>query len=102
MMYLIEILLPQSDNEGQAFAPEKVAKVRETLTDRFGGVTAFTRAPAKGTISMGGKIVHDDILVFETMVGSLETEWWARYRKELEREFTQDEIVIRATVITRL
>jgi hypothetical protein len=68
----------------------------------FGGVTAFTRAPAQGSNAAGGTVVHDDIVVMEVMAATLDPEWWAAYRKQLERDFVQDEIVIRARAITRL
>ena len=42
-MHLVEILLPLNDNNGRPFAAEKYAAVRQHLTERFGGLTAFTR-----------------------------------------------------------
>jgi hypothetical protein len=101
-MHLIEILLPVTDNNGQHFEAAMYAQVREELTKHFGGVTAFTRAPAQGSNAAGGTVVHDDIVVMEVMAANLDPEWWAAYRKQLERDFVQDEIVIRASAITRL
>jgi hypothetical protein len=46
MMHLVEILLPLNDNSGRPFRTEKYAEVREHLTERFGGLTAFSRSPA--------------------------------------------------------
>jgi hypothetical protein len=51
MMHLVEILLPLNDNSGRPFRTEKYAEVREHLTERFGGLTAFSRSPAQGTTS---------------------------------------------------
>jgi hypothetical protein len=45
-MHLIEILLPLNDNNGRPFKAAKYAVIREHLTERFGGLTAFTRSPA--------------------------------------------------------
>ena len=101
-MYLVEILLPVSDNSGRPFDATKYANVRELLTERFGGVTAFTRAPAHGSVESQGTVVHDDIVVMEVMTDILEADWWSDYRKRLEHDFDQDEIVIRASTITRL
>ena len=39
---------------------------------------------------------RDDIVVVEVMVQSLDRAFWADYRRELERLFHQDEIIIRA------
>ena len=101
-MNLIELLLPLNDNAGRPFGPEMYAAVREYLIERFGGVTAFTRSPAQGTTTDRGKTVHDEIVVFEVMTETLDTSWWSRYRRQLEQEFRQDEIVVRASVVTLL
>jgi hypothetical protein len=101
-MYLIQILLPVQDNEGTAFGPELYREVREELSSRFGGLTAFTRAPAEGHWEEEGKTTRDDIVVFEVMADDLTTGWWQTYRHRLERMFRQDVIVIRAHAIQLL
>jgi len=101
-MYLIQILLPVQDNEGAAFDPELYREVREELSSRFGGLTAFTRAPAEGHWEDDGKTTRDDIVVFEVMADELATAWWQTYRQRLERMFRQDVIVIRAQQIQLL
>ena len=57
-MHLIEIFLPLNDNSGRPFGTEKYAMVRERLTERFDGLTAYSRSRAQGTTSDGGKTVH--------------------------------------------
>jgi hypothetical protein len=101
-MHLIEILLPVNDNDGRAFEASKFAAVRKQLTEKYGRVTAFTRAPAQGTNDSGGKVQHDDIVIMEVMTDTLDQDWWAAYRQNLECEFAQDEIVIRAIAMTKL
>jgi hypothetical protein len=101
-MQLIQILLPLYDNAGKAFGEELFGKVRRELTERFGGLTAFTRAPAQGLWQDEGKTKHDEIVVFEVMVEQLEAGWWRDYRKTLEREFRQDTVVIRAQPVVIL
>jgi hypothetical protein len=101
-VHLVEILLPLNDNDGHPFAPEKFESVRETLTRAFGGLTSFTRAPAEGLNKNKGKTERDDIIVLEIMTEHLDRKWWEAYRKTLEKEFSQDEIVIRASTIERL
>ena len=71
-MHLVEILLPVADNEGQPFDAHKYAVVREELSRPFGGITAFTRAPAEGSSLAKGTAVHDDIIVFEVMTDILD------------------------------
>jgi hypothetical protein len=96
-MHLAELLLPLNDNGGRPLGPEKYTAVREHLIERFGGVTAFTRSPAQDTTTDKGKTVHDEIVVFEVMTETLDASWWGRYRRQLEGEFRQDEVVVRAS-----
>ena len=101
-MHLVEILLPLNDNSGRPIGADKYAAVRQHLTERFGGLTAFTRSPAQGTITDGDKTVHDEIVVFEVMTEALDVRWWNNYRHQLERDFRQDEIVVRVSAVTLL
>lgn len=95
-MHLIQILLPLADNAGRRFEGAAYGHVRAELSDRFGGITSFTRAPAEGIWKEGGQVSRDDIVVFEVMTRDLDRPWWERYRVELERRFEQEAIVIRA------
>jgi hypothetical protein len=101
-MNLVELLLPLNDNSGHPFGVEKYDSVRQHLTEKFGGLTAFTRSPAEGSTTGSGKTVHDEIVVFEVMTETLDVSWWGSYRLSLEREFRQDEIVVRASTVTLL
>jgi hypothetical protein len=77
--------------------------VLKELTERFGGATAYDRAPAKGLWKPNPQeTVHDTIVVYEVMVESLDTAWWARYRQDLEARLAQQELVVRAMEIRRL
>lgn len=101
-MHLIEIFLPLRSNQGSLFPQNMLAKVRDELTEKFGGVTAFTRTPAQGTYDSGGKVQIDDIVVVEVMAQQMDREWWAQYRRKLEIDFAQEEIIVRETAISRL
>jgi hypothetical protein len=46
--HLVQLLLPVYDKAGVPFPPEHHARVRRALTERFGGVTSYNRAPAQG------------------------------------------------------
>ena len=101
-MYLIQILLPLFDNDGTHFEPALYADTRRELTERFGGLTAFSRAPAEGLWQDDGHTKHDDIIVFEVMAEGVDTEWWRVYRKTLEARFKQDMMVVRAQMVSLL
>src|ERR1700737_3306709 len=101
-MHLVEILLPLNDNSGRPFGAEKYAAIRQHLTERFGGLTAFTRSPAQGTTTGGGKTGHNDIVVFEVMTETRKVSGWGNSRRQLEREFRQDAVVAPSTAETLL
>jgi hypothetical protein len=101
-MYLVEILLPLYDNEGRAFGAGEFDRVRDELAERFGGVTAFRRAPAEGVWAEGGELSRDQLVIFEVMAEALERPWWAAYRRELEARFRQEKLVVRATEFEEL
>ena len=101
-MRLVQILLPTDDNAGQPFPRAAFAAVRAELTAAFGGVTAYTRAPASGLWDEGSEVVGDDIVIFEVMVDELDAVWWRAYRARLEERFRQDEIVLRALPMERI
>jgi hypothetical protein len=102
-MHLVQLLLPLFDPDGERFPPEPYARVRRELTERFGGVTAFQRAPAEGLWREDdGTVVHDEVVVYEVMVERLDRAWWAGFRERLRRSFRQEELVVRATPIERI
>lgn len=102
-MFIVEIFLPLHDNDGHAFPHDLFAAVRSELAHRFGGVTAFMRAPAVGIWKDDeGVARRDEIVVFEVMTDTLDERWWSGYRAQLGRTFRQDEVLIRATASARL
>lgn len=112
-MHLIQLLLPLYDNEDQRFSESMYAGVREELLKHFGGVTIYSRAPAKGlwqqgaTLGVGGAEAvqnphRDELLIHEVMVEKLDEIWWAEYRRELEQRFRQLTLVVRAHEIQLL
>jgi hypothetical protein len=102
-MHLVQLLLPLYDNTGKPIASATFAAVRAELTERFGGLTTYQRAPAEGLFDDArGHVVRDDVVVFEVMCEELDERYWASYRAELTRAFAQDELVIRALAMQRL
>jgi len=99
---LVQILLPLADNHGNAFSQEAFAAIQTELSDRFGGLTAYTRAPARGIWNKGAGRAKDDIVVIEVMVESIDADWWKAFKARLERELRQEEIVVRAQEIVLL
>jgi hypothetical protein len=102
-MFVIQLLLPLTTNDGKRRPAADFAHVRKELTARFGGVTAYSRAPAEGLwVSNDTGVSRDDVIVVEVMAEELDRVWWREYRIELRRRFEQEEVVIRTWEAERL
>ena len=95
-MYLVQILLPLTDNLGHPLDRENFEEVKRELTERFKGLTAYSRVPAEGLWKPRKGMKRDEIVVYEVMVPTLNIPWWRQYRARLEKLFRQESIVIRA------
>jgi hypothetical protein len=121
-VYLIQILLPLDRNDG-ARQPEFLFRsVRDELVARFGGLTAYTRAPAVGLWAdregpatsddgTGASVPRtpsapraekDELVIVEVMAPELDRAWWSDFRRRLECRFEQEQIVVRALPIETL
>jgi hypothetical protein len=100
---LVQLLLPLRDNTGHKFEAACYSRVRDELTERFGGVTAYQRSPAVGLWKEGaGEVSTDDVVIYEVMIDTLDRDWWSRYREELTQRFRQKDLIVRASSIERL
>lgn len=96
-MHLVQLFLPLRDNAGKPFPAAMYGAVRAELTEAFGGVTAYQRAPATGLWEDCGDDVHrDELVLVEVMAESLDRPWWKRFAAALAARFRQEEILVRA------
>jgi hypothetical protein len=106
-VHLVQILLPLDDNKGRPLPRTLYAELARELTARFGGLTAYTRAPAEGLwrdeeqpepaeSGTHAPVVRDEIVIYEVMAEELDAAWWADRRRALERDFRQDTVIVRA------
>ena len=70
--WLVTLLLPLYDNAGAPFGAAPFRLVRGELTEKFGGLTAFTRAPAEGVWRDEGRTQRDEVVVLEVMAAELD------------------------------
>ena len=98
-MHLVQIFLPLYDEKGARISGKNFVAVRDLLTQRFGGLTTYSRAPAKGFWKDKGRVKRDDIVVFEVVIQRFDKRWWRVYRKTLEARFRQKQLLVRAQVI---
>ncbi|MBU5614992.1 hypothetical protein [Geomonas azotofigens] len=99
-MHLIQILLPLYDNDGNQFTQDEFLKVRDELSERFGGITTYMRSPARGLWKETKETtVQDDIVIYEVMTKELDRAWWKQYRHQLTADFRQALLIVRASQV---
>jgi hypothetical protein len=104
-MVLIQLLLPAHiDDAGQRRSMHDALRSSyHELADRFDGVTAYVRAPAKGLWTADdGRTEQDDVVMVEVVATSFDRDWWQPYAATLARRFQQDAIHVRALAIETL
>jgi hypothetical protein len=116
-VHLIQILLPLGRNDGARQSERLFQSVRDELVARFGGLTAYTRAPAVGLwvdgqappagnegtgptpVQRTPRAEKDELVIVEVMAHQLDRAWWTDFRRRLEGSFEQQQIVVRALPI---
>ena len=101
-MRLVQILIPIYSNTGVPFEQKLFTNLRDELVERFGGITAYTRAPVHGLWQEREQVVRDDLIIYEIMVQAWDERWWRKLRRSLESRFQQQSVVVRAHEIELL
>lgn len=60
-MHLVQLLLPLYSNSGLRFDQRLYTEVRNELVNRFGGISAYTRAPVRGLWQETIVAFHDPV-----------------------------------------
>jgi hypothetical protein len=94
-MVLIQLLLPTGAS-GDA-AVTALAETRRELVEKFKGVTAYVRSPARGLwTAPDGHTEADDVVMVEVVTDTFDRAWWRTYSARLAKRFAQDAIHVRA------
>jgi hypothetical protein len=97
-MVLVQLLLPTGDGGDRAMTA--LAETRRELVDRFKGVTAYVRSPAKGLwTAPDGHTEADDVVMVEVVIDTFDRGWWRSYSATLAQRFAQDTIHVRAVPV---
>jgi len=98
-MVLIQLLLPTTGRtSADGLAP--LAQTRHELADRFSGLTAYLRSPAKGSwTTPDGHTEQDDVVMVEIVTETFDRAWWRTYADTLAARFDQDSIHVRAVPV---
>ena len=80
-----------------------LTETRRELLERFTGVTAYVRSPAKGLWKApDGRTEADDVVMVEVVVETFDREWWLTYASMLAERFRQESIHVRAMPVELL
>jgi len=103
LVHLVQLLLPLYTNAGERQPQARFEQVERELTSYCGGLTSFTRVPARGKWrNPAGELEHDEIVVFEAIVREIDSAWWADYREQLAARFDQSTVIVRSSRIQML
>ena len=101
-MVLIQLLLPTS-RVARADVVAPLAQTRQELAERFDGLTAYLRSPAKGSwTAPDGRTEQDDVVMVEIVTTTFDQAWWRTYAATLAARFDQESIHIRAVPVEML
>ena len=104
-MVLIQLLLPTTFPAGtpSQHASTALSDTRRELTDKFDGLTAYVRSPARGTWNApDGHVEHDDVVMVEVVTERFDRAWWRSYATRLATRFSQESIHVRAVPVEML
>jgi hypothetical protein len=80
-----------------------LAQTRRELAERFRGLTAYLRSPAKGLwTARDGHTEQDDVVMVEVVTDSFDRGWWRTYAATLAERFGQESIHVRAVRVDML
>jgi hypothetical protein len=101
-MVLIQLLLPMNVATPEGL-PAPLAETRRELADRFKGLTAYLRSPAKGWwTAPDGHTEQDDVVMVEVLTDTFDRTWWRQYVDTLAVRFNQQSIHVRAVPVDML
>lgn len=101
-MVLIQLLLPTTGVAG-ADGVARLAQTRRELAERFNGLTAYLRSPAKGSwTAPDGHTEQDDVVMVEIVTETFDRAWWRTYAATLATRFDQESIHVRAVPVDML
>lgn len=102
-MLLLQMFLPIYDQKGAPFPSQHFLDLRQELTEKFGGVTTYSRSPVKGLWKEAdNSVVADEMIIYEIMIEELDTAYWNRLKIRLQDLFRQDEILMRYHEISKV
>jgi inorganic pyrophosphatase len=91
----VQLFIPKNDQNGRAFPASHFTKLNSEFKDKFGGFTVYSRTPAEGIWKKdGGDTIIDQVLVYEVLTHTTDTNYFKELKPRLEKHFGQTEVLI--------
>ena len=102
-MVLIQLLLPTNTPTQPGRSESPLGQTGRELAEKFHGLTAYMRSPARGVwTAPDGRAEEDDVVMVEVVTETFDRQWWRTYSATLAKRFQQEAIHIRAMSIEML
>jgi hypothetical protein len=89
-----DLFVPLHYNDGTPVEPEKLERLRQLLSDYFGGLTD-TRTRNAGEWKAGGVTFHDEVVIYRVYGDALDSRRFLRELKEtMKRDFRQQDVLV--------
>jgi hypothetical protein len=90
-----DLYLPLRFNDGSPIEPEKIARLKKRLHDRFGGLTFFPQQN-EGIWKVGTVTFREEIVILRTLAEETRParEFFLQLKEELKTELRQEEVLI--------
>jgi len=94
-----ELYVPTRTNQGRVIPAARLARLKKRLLKRFGGLTHFPQQN-EGLWKWGNVTFRDEIVILRVLSGDKDKAFWRTLKKDLERKWGQQSILIIEREIT--
>lgn len=90
-----ELYIPLCYNDGTEIEPHKISELKNRLVQRFGGLTHFPQQN-EGHWKVGRFTYRDKIVIMRVLAAAEDdtAEFFAELKTHLEKEWSQDQLLI--------
>ncbi|KQM77849.1 hypothetical protein ASE74_15725 [Pedobacter sp. Leaf216] len=96
---LVQLFIPITES---SIFNRTLQKLQKSLTEKFGGLSLYTRQPIKGIWQDGNQTEYDKLIVVEVMTAHFNAPYWKEIKSNLEKTLHQKEIIIRHYKVSTL
>lgn len=101
---LVQLFIPLYDQQGKPFPEKFYTAIHTELSEKFGGLTVYTRSSATGIWKENKqKTVHDKLMVYEVLIEDLaDRSYWIKLKSKLENQFSQEELLLLISTVQKI